>query len=176
MSDTEPVRGRWKKGESGNPSGRAKRIAELHAMAQENYPLALKRLEELINSRDEDMAFKAVSFTFLYVLGRPLEGSALLHMDAMRAKLTELVVAKSPEAPPALPPPAVPEKVEAPPLTRLEAPPPPEALRVDSGDAKAPSGLRCLYRGKDGQCHELAVTGASWCAPHKEKLLGSLNA
>jgi hypothetical protein len=51
----------------------------------------------------------------------------------------------------------------------------PERPPEDTGKtpvASAPSGLRCLYRGKTGQCTEMAAAGTTWCQPHKEKLLG----
>ena len=53
----------YKPGQSGNPGGKPKRYAELQALSQANFPLAVQRLGELIQSRDDEMAFRAIAFT-----------------------------------------------------------------------------------------------------------------
>jgi len=191
--ETAPPGRPFRPGQSGNPGGRPKRLAELQALSQVNFPVAVERLAKLIQSQDEELAFRVIQFVFLYVLGKPAEATSLAHLEAMRARLTELVVPPLPEPEPAEPPaplpPAVPEPAPCP--SRPEAPP--EAVRVDTAPPHVPlgfeltperaklleeikppepkpQGLRCLFRGKDGQCPDTALDGKQWCAGHLAKL------
>ena len=191
----------YQPGQSGNPSGKPKRLAELQALSQVNFPVAVERLAKLIQSQDEELAFRVIQFVFLYVLGKPAEATSLAHLESMRARLTELVVQPLPEVAPDAPPPnSVPELVQEPLTT---SPVPPEAAGVVTASVLReepvtpppsepsgfvmtperqafletirppevkPQGLRCLFRGKDGQCSELAQDGKQWCPGHLAKL------
>ena len=175
----------WKPGQSGNPGGKLKGVTELRRRLIKLEPRARKRLMELIGSADEEIAFKALALFYAYTMGKPPENVDLMKMDAvrdrMRSVMAEVVrheqLPSTPEPPPTQPPPV--EEVApsreavplAPTLTSSAPPGAPREVRV-SGE---PSGLRCLYRGKDGQCQELAVEGASWCLPHKTKLFSMVN-
>ena len=176
------ARGTFKPGQSGNPSGRPKRLAELNALCQKNFPLALRRLRRLIKSPDDELSFRAIQFTFAYVMGKPPEAESLLHLENMRAKLTQLVIPQVPAAAPPIPlPEAVPETRV--PQHPIEAKPqaPPEALEAVT-PLQEPSGLprhdtlRCIYRNKDGQCPELAEDGKQWCRVHHDKLFSMVSA
>ena len=179
--------GTFKPGQSGNPSGRPKRLAELNALCQKNFPLALRRLRRLIKSPDDELSFRAIQFTFAYVMGKPPEAESLVHLENMRARVAELVI-PSQQVPAAAPPIPLPEAVVAEPVPLTTAPlvtqPPPEALdevtpvQVPSGlvALPKPDGLRCIYRNKDGQCPEMAEDGKQWCRPHHDKLFSMVNA
>ena len=117
----------FKPGQSGNPTGRPKQVLELLALAQTNFPLALERLRKLIESPDDDMAFRAIQFVFAYAVGKPSELKDLMHNDTMRARMTQLVAVKVEDEVPAAPPPmplpeVVPETREA------QSPSPTEAM------------------------------------------------
>ncbi len=169
----------FKAGQSGNPGGRTKgtTLREMKDLARTHFEVAAKRLVELIHSRDEAIALQAVQFVYLYSLGKPQEGGDIEHREARLARSTELIaVPVNPEPAPELPaPPEAESVVAAPSLTaKAESNPPPVELPPEATGAKAlasvPSGLRCLYRGKEGQCQELALGTSQWCAPHRAKL------
>ena len=145
--------------------------------------MANERLRGLLQSEDEAIALQAVQFTFLYALGKPMEGQDIIHLDSKQARHQQLVA--EPVEQPSLPSPApepvsppvpepLPQAVDAVPLApSLTDAAPTEALgavRVP----EAPSGLRCMYRGKDGQCTEHAPDGSQWCAPHRAKLFEAI--
>ena len=113
----------FKPGQSGNPGGRPKRLAELQALSQVNFPVAVERLAKLIQSQDEELAFRVIQFVFLYVLGKPAEATSLAHLEAMRARLTELVVSPSLPEPSPSPGSPLPETEVAPEAPLTEAPP-----------------------------------------------------
>jgi hypothetical protein len=175
----------WKPGQTGNPTGRPKgsTIRELREVARANFELAAERLKGLIQSQDEGIALQAVQFAYLYTLGKPMEGHDILHLESKQARHQELVAEPEPQhalpspAPEPVSPPVpepLPQAVDAVPLApSLTDAAPTEAL----GDVRvpeAPSGLRCMYRGKDGQCAEHAPDGSQWCAPHKAKLFEAI--
>ena len=163
----------YKPGQSGNPGGRPKRLAELQALSQVNFPVAVARLAELIQSKDDELAFRVIQFVFVYILGKPPEASTLAHVESMRARLTELVVQSPQLDPPEDIPPSLPEMAPSheatTPAPMLTSSVPPEAT-LESNAQGVPSGLRCLYHGKDGQCAQMAGEGPPYCAPHKAKL------
>ena len=137
----------FKPGQSGNPTGRPKQVLELLALAQTNFPLALERLRKLIESPDDDMAFRAIQFVFAYAVGKPSELKDLMHNDTMRARMTQLVAVKVEDEVPAAPPPmplpeVVPETREAQSPSPTEAMPqaPLEALD-EVTPVQEPSGL-----------------------------------
>lgn len=172
---------RFKPGVSPNPGGRPKgtTLVELKAAARVNFPFAVERLGQLMRSQDERIALEAAQFVYLYSLGKPQEGRDLAHGDAMEARHQELVAVPmqqlpAPEAvPPTLPEPAPPEAI-APASLTSEVLPEPAAVQVVAQPASAPSGLRCLYRGKEGQCTETAAAGVQWCQPHRDKLFAAM--
>ncbi|MGE0052937.1 MAG: DUF5681 domain-containing protein [Hyphomicrobium sp.] len=49
----------WKPGQSGNPTGKSKRLEEIRSLAKENSRRALERLVDLIDSDDERIALMA---------------------------------------------------------------------------------------------------------------------
>jgi hypothetical protein len=178
----------WKPGQSGNPRGRPPKnfaIAELRAAALANVPAAIERLGRLIESKDEALAFQVIQFVYLYTFGKPQEGRDLAHLEAMRARMTELVavpVFSEPETQeipeevsPLTPPETVPMPEATPAAAQLTRAAPPEATDEAASPVSVPSGLRCLYRGKNGQCSEMAADGVQWCAPHKAKLFSMVN-
>jgi len=152
-------------------------IREMKEIARANFTVASERLIELMKSRDESIALQAVQFAYLYALGKPQEGRDLAHADALQARHQELVAVpvEQPqlEAPAPAPEPE-PEPVAAPVLTASEVLPPPSAPPPEAAGgvsaASVPSGLRCLYRGRDGQCQETALSTSQWCQPHRDKL------
>ena len=171
----------WKPGQSGNPGGKPRGVAELRRKLLRLEPKARKRLMELIESANEEVAFKALALYFAYVLGKPPENMDLVKMEVMRERVRSVMgtFVKTETLPAQELPPIPVEEVApsreavplAPTLTSSAPPEAPREVRV-SGE---PSGLRCLYRGKDGQCQELAAEGASWCLPHKTKLFSMVN-
>ena len=170
----------WKPGQSGNPAGLAKgtSMKEMRAICRANFSVAADRLLELMKSQDERIALDAVQFAYLYALGKPQEGRDVAHQDTMQARHQELVAvpieqAQLPAPPPEPEPITVTPEVEVP---SLPPEPPPEAGERRLPPLAAPSGLRCLYRGKEGQCAELAAPGIQWCQPHRTKLFATLEA
>jgi hypothetical protein len=194
----------WQPGQSGNPGGKPKRFSELTALSKANFPLAVKRLGELIQSKDEEMAFRAVQFAFLYLLGKPAD--SMVYLEALKARLADYEaqvpgVAQHVEEQEAVSPlPVVPaqltrEEPQAPldsPLS--QAPPEPPVATPVGGEALGftmtperqelleqvkpePKATehRCLYRTATGQCEDVATDGR-WCATHRAKLFNSLEA
>lgn len=181
-------RNRFKPGQSGNPGGRSKQLLELQALTRDNFPLANKRLADLLASENMEDVKWAIAFTFTYTLGKPWEGRDLLHLDSMLAKKMELLVESReiPETPAqSLPGPApvVVRTQETVSETKEVILPPVVVVPEAAGDrvipeaasiASVPSGLRCLYRDKSGQCEALAADGVQWCNPHRQKLFEAI--
>lgn len=57
---TPPVETRWKPGQSGNPDGLSKEIAEVRKLIREAGPIAAAKIIELMNSVDDRVAIVAV--------------------------------------------------------------------------------------------------------------------
>lgn len=143
----------WVKGQSGNPGGKPKSHAEFRKLLTDLMPAAAKRLGELIKSADEKVAIEAAKLISAYSVGKPPEPSDVAHMDAMDARRVLVSAVRPAELPAPMPLAAPPDVVDVEPKRE---------------------GLRCLYRGPDGQCGDLAATGAQWCDSHKAKLFATL--
>jgi hypothetical protein len=162
----------WVKGISGNPSGVRKTWNDRRLRLSRLDQKARTRLARLIDSENEQMAFQALTLYYAYTLGKPVDGDVLAQMDSMLTRRLEAMkalvnVLPEPSAP-ELPAPeaavVTPEVVPSLPL-----PESPVATGVQT-PASAPTGLRCIYRGKEGQCQEMAAPDGSWCGPHRAKL------
>jgi hypothetical protein len=193
----------WQPGQTGNPGGKPRRFAELSELSKANFSLAVKRLGELIASRDDELAFRAIQFTFLYLLGKPAE--SMTYLEATRARLQELAevvippvqrVEALPQALPTEPAPSAHQESEpqVAPVVSTMTPPPPEtpaatpvggaslgfemtperAEFLDSLKPEKPVGLRCLHHSVRGQCDSAATDGKQWCAKHTAELFGAL--
>src|SRR5262250_3423512 len=85
----------FKPGQSGNPGGKdtgpKRKLAELREQFLNLVPQAQERLLELVASQDETIALQAAQFVFLYAFGKPQEGRDLAHLEAMRARMTEII-------------------------------------------------------------------------------------
>gem|GEM_PF-2043127 len=64
---------RWKKGQSGNPSGLSGQYGEAVSLAQQAAPDAVRRLIELMGSDDERVALVASNSILDRALGKPRE-------------------------------------------------------------------------------------------------------
>jgi len=67
----------WKKGQSGNPGGRPKGIAEITALCQQKSPAATKRIFQLIESEDERVALAAAQTVLDRAYGKPMQHSTV---------------------------------------------------------------------------------------------------
>ena len=63
----------FKKGQSGNPGGRPKEVAEVRRLAQEHGPAAIERLVELMASENERTAVAACEAVLNRGYGRPAQ-------------------------------------------------------------------------------------------------------
>lgn len=61
----------FRKGQSGNPSGRPKTIKEVRDLAREEAPRAFRRVVKLIDSDDERVAFVAAQEVLNRAYGKP---------------------------------------------------------------------------------------------------------
>lgn len=92
----------FQKGKSGNPGGRSPRVGPngetwtqlLRAMT----PAAAKRLEELLTSRDDEIALKALAQWAPYAWGKPVE-NINLDADVKGAGLPVIQIIRAAEAP-----------------------------------------------------------------------------
>lgn len=63
----------WKKGQSGNPGGKSKKLEEVKSLAKQASPRAMQRLVELIESDDERVALMAAEKVLERAWGKPKE-------------------------------------------------------------------------------------------------------
>ena len=172
----------WVKGVSGNPSGKRKLWSDYRGKLSTLEQKARLRLGKLLQSENEHVALQAITLFYAYTLGKPMDGDVLAQMDTMLQRRLEAMKALANSEPAEelreLPAPAseavvTPEQASPPAL-------PPESPEATDGPTTAgepvgaPSGLRCLYRGKEGQCQEMAADGQQWCQPHKAKLFAAM--
>ena len=80
----------WKKGQSGNPSGRPGRVLELMEMARKHCPKAIKRAVEILDSRDEKAAMAAATFLADRGMGKPAQVALDLTMVSDEALIAEV--------------------------------------------------------------------------------------
>ncbi len=67
----------FKKGQSGNPGGRPKEVAEVRKLAKEHGPAAIERLVELMSSENERTAVAACEAILNRGYGRPAQSVTL---------------------------------------------------------------------------------------------------
>ena len=67
----------FKKGQSGNPGGRPKEVAEVRNLAQEHGPAAIDHLAKLMNSDNERTAVAACEALLNRGYGRPSQSVTL---------------------------------------------------------------------------------------------------
>lgn len=72
-----PIKGRYIKGQSGNPSGRPKENPIAKEILRAALPHAAERLVELVDSKNEDTALKAINSLFDRTQGRPMQAVAM---------------------------------------------------------------------------------------------------
>ena len=73
---TTPVQrkpGQFQPGISGNPSGRPKIASEIKELLRDNVPLAVKRLGELMSSKNDATALAALNIYFDRLCGKPVQ-------------------------------------------------------------------------------------------------------
>ena len=61
----------WRKGQSGNPNGRPKKVQTLATVAEDNGERALKKIVKLIDSADDRVALAAAQHILDRALGKP---------------------------------------------------------------------------------------------------------
>jgi Family of unknown function (DUF5681) len=72
----------WKRGQSGNPGGRPKVVAEIRELARQHGHEAIQRLVALMHSSNEGVAVRAAEALLDRGYGRPLQGLELNSVDA----------------------------------------------------------------------------------------------
>jgi hypothetical protein len=72
----------WRPGQSGNPGGRPKVLAEIRNLAREHGPKAIERLVALMHSKNESVAVRAAEALLDRGYGRPMQGMELSEQEA----------------------------------------------------------------------------------------------
>jgi hypothetical protein len=74
--------GAWKPGQSGNPGGRTKQEVTIKELAQKKCPAALKRLEQISNQNEDLRSAVAATMGILaYGIGKPSQQIDLTNSD-----------------------------------------------------------------------------------------------
>jgi hypothetical protein len=82
----KPPSSAWKPGQSGNPGGRPKVVAEIRELARQHGYDAIRRLVDLMGSKNENVAVRACEALLDRGYGRPLQGLELNSVDASRQR------------------------------------------------------------------------------------------
>lgn len=72
----------WKKGQSANPGGRPKVVAEIRELARQHGYDAIRRLVDLMGSKNENVAVRACEALLDRAYGRTVQGVELNSADA----------------------------------------------------------------------------------------------
>jgi hypothetical protein len=67
------ARGLWAAGNSGNPSGRPKKVAEIAELAQQHAPEAFAKIVELMSHKDAKVALAAANSILDRAYGKPAQ-------------------------------------------------------------------------------------------------------
>jgi hypothetical protein len=73
--------GKWKKGQSGNPGGRAKQDYQIKELARKKCPKALRILEQIAEGDDPRAAVSACMGILAYGIGKPVQQVDLTNSD-----------------------------------------------------------------------------------------------
>lgn len=92
-----PVETRFKPGQSGNPSGRPKKVRELTAIAEEHSEQAMRNLAKLMSSQDEKVSLAASREILDRSMGKPTQTNVnVTKSDVADLDINELyAIAKS---------------------------------------------------------------------------------
>jgi hypothetical protein len=98
----------WQKGESGNPGGRTRDLAEVVGLAREASPRAIQRMIQLIDSEDERVALMAADKVLERAWGKPREAvpeNSVKDMtpEQRRQRFSELLAFAAQLKPPTIP-------------------------------------------------------------------------
>jgi len=84
----------WKKGESGNPGGRAKEVNQIRSLARDHAIGAMLKLVEIMDGNDHRLAVQAAIAILDRGLGKPAQ-SVDLFVDDQRAETRESILARA---------------------------------------------------------------------------------
>lgn len=92
-------RSAWKPGQSRNPGGRPKVVAEIRDLAREHGQKAIERLVELLDSKNESVAVRAAEALLDRGYGRPVQGMELKSNEGPSAQTVKIVFVEPPKRP-----------------------------------------------------------------------------
>jgi adenine-specific DNA methylase len=69
--NTKTLKEPWKKGQSGNPAGRPKKVVDVAALARDSSTKAMEKLAKLVDSEDERVALQAAMAVLDRAVGKP---------------------------------------------------------------------------------------------------------